>query len=243
MKISIKNGAILIITGLSGLFITFWTSFGDCFKGECNEEAYSLLALVSLVTTIIGAIVLLTSAILQTKRKSLRKSWLIVIISLYIITAFGVFYYLLGGNRLFEASSFQNKFKTPLFYVSYLPDDYTERFTTYSTDEKSDLHGPGSFAVTQFGKPQIDGNGDTYHQSFLLKQGDSLNDAADLLEFCLKSTNCDVIDGKNIKNIYCQQTNRQLCTVQLEGTYISISSDNNLTREDSIAILDSLVKK
>lgn len=243
MKISAKNGALIAVAGLIGLFMTFWVSFGDCFKSECNEQAYSISAIISFLILICGLAVLLIGVIRLARSDPSKKIWLILVIALYILMAFGAYYYFLGGNRSFEARSFQSNFKTAYFKVSYLPSGYVELHTHYSSSSTSNVYGPGNYARTKYGKPFNDANGDAHYEEFSLEQGDRLNDAAGILKFCGKAYDCDVIDGKNVKNIHCQRTNRHLCSVELDGTYVSLSGETNLSREESVAILDSLVPK
>lgn len=243
MKVSAKNGALIAVAGLIGLFITFGASFGDCFKSECSEQTYSIAAIISFLILIFGLMVLLIGVIRLARSDPSKRIWLISVISIYILMAFGVYYYFLGGSRSFEARSFQSNFKTTYFTVSYLPNGYVERHTHFSSSGTSNVYGPGNYAKTQYGKPLTDANGDTYYEEFSLEQGDTFNDAAGILEFCGKAYDCDVIDGKNVKNIHCQRRNRYLCSVKLNGTYVSLSGAKNLSREESVAILDSLVRK
>ncbi len=243
MKISVKSGLLNIFVGMYAFIMSFGLGFGDCFKSECNEQSYYALSILSLLILISGLVILLIGVYKLARRDSKNKIWLIAVIILYFLLALGSCYYLLGVDRYFEARTFRSNFKTTYFEISRLPDSYVERETSYSLSKNSDIFRPGNYAKTYFGKPVIDSNGDTYYEGFFLEQGDEMNDAAGILKFCGKTYDCDIINGNRVKNIHCQKVNRSLCSVQLEGTYISLNSRGKLSREDAVALIDSLVKK
>lgn len=243
MWISPKNGVLATLAGITGLGIIFPISFMDCFKSQCNNQAYSIASIASLLLIALGLIVLLAGVIVQVKQDSSKWPRLVAVLVVVSLVIFSAYYFVFGGSAHFKARRFQATFRTPYFSATYTPPGYAEQNTVYFFDG-SNPFSPGNMSSTTYARSLVDAKGGTYYKYYSLEQGDELNDAAGVLKYCNISFECDRINGKDVKDIYCQQLDRSLCAVNREGTYISVSSDvNGLSREDSVAILNSLVEK
>ncbi len=239
----IKIGFVAAIYGVISLYMTFGSSFGDCFKSECNERAYSVAMVIALLILLLGMVLIFVGTVKLVKNEPRKKYWLVVIILVYSLLGFGSYYYFFGGHRYFESKSFISNFGTTYYTAGYLPDGYSEGFTIYSANgDVRSAYGQGNYASTTYRKTLQGDNGQTYFEELSIEQGDKMNNAAGVLVYCGKTYECDVVDGQNVKGIQCQRVNTYLCSVVLEGTYISVNG-KKLSREDAVFILDSLVPK
>lgn len=241
-----KIGIALIVNAALLFYATVIFVFGDCFAKECNESAYTVFGVLAIAGGLIGAVVLLAGTILNVKHNPSKWVQLVFVITVYIACALWAYYRFGGGQELLGQWRAQSEFKTTLFKVSKLPAGYSEADMRHSQWSDGGVFGPGTYIETYYEKDEFTNTRSAYIGRFTLKQGDAMNDVAGILPSCTKDpSDCEIVDGKNVKGIRCFINRDPRCSVVIDGTYVSITADSEggFTREQSISVIDSLVPR
>lgn len=235
----IKKGILAVILGLAGLAMAYGSLYGVPGSNGSAVSVVSVISKISALVVIAGLVVFFIGITRLDKNNPKKKLWLAVTIFSYILLAFLVYYNASGGKEYFEDRGYVSVNKH--FQPTFIPDGYRWEDTGYETRQSKML----------FRQKFTKGSGDDYRQ-FYVSNDDTPHGILDECQGRFKEYyQCDIVDGKNIDNIYCvknPETSREdaLCSVKLDGTIISVEygmgmKNRELSRDDAVAILDSLV--
>lgn len=243
MNKKIQLSIIFVTSGVVGLFFTATQYIRACFKSDCYEFIYGTFAIISAASLIAGTVLLSMVIIVKAKHSRRARLLLLAMALIYLLAGFMTYYYLLGGKRNFNERKFIDNFKTTYFRATELPEGYDQSYLSYSpSGANEDVYGPGNYSNTVFSKSVSGADGNVYPIEFSMLQGDEKNNAAGILIFCGGKYVCDIINGKNIKNIHCRRADAEICSVEHMGTYITISGKKSgLSRQEVLKVIDSLV--
>lgn len=235
----IKKGIIAVIVGLVGLVMAYGLIYGVLVAGG-NGLAASVVSVISCTSALVviaGLAIFFVGITRLDNNNPKKKLWLAITIFSYILFAFLVYYNAAGGKEYFGDRGYLSTNKH--FQPTFIPDGYRWQDTGYQSRQSKML----------FRQEFTKGSGDNYTQ-FYVSHAEGRRTG--ILGECQKGfEECDIVNGKNIDNIYCvknPETSREdaLCSVKLDGTIISVEygmgmKNRELSRDDAVAILDSLV--
>jgi hypothetical protein len=239
------KGILLSCVATICFFLVWGVGFSDCFGDKsCNNQAYNFASLVTVLAFICGLLILLAGVVQLARHDPGKRLWVLILVILYVSIACWT-WYVLAGRQYFENKRIKSIFNATLYRPSYLPSGFKQEGTYY--DENDGRSGRGVDIQTNYIKgDKIPKSGSGYPLRLFLQQGDSSHTkAAKTLNECVEQAfECDVVSGKNVKKIYCLKGMEEFkCGALLNNTYVSISAykENPISRDESIAVLDSLV--